>query len=62
MGFSSKADEPNPLKRLCLELVAKATSAQLGGGKKKIEEQHAKGKLTARERIAYLIDQKLKLN
>ncbi len=28
----------------------------LGGGKKKIEKQHAKGKMTARERIDYLID------
>ena len=30
----------------------------LGGGKKKIEKQKAKGKLTARERIDYLIDKK----
>ncbi len=29
---------------------------QLGGGKKNIEKQHEKGKLTARERIAKLID------
>ena len=29
----------------------------LGGGKKKIEKEHSKGKLTARERIDYLIDQ-----
>jgi len=28
----------------------------LGGGKSKIEKQHSKGKLTARERIDYLID------
>lgn len=28
----------------------------LGGGQKKIDKQHAKGKLTARERVAYLID------
>lgn len=28
----------------------------LGGGNKKIDKQHAKGKLTARERIDYLID------
>lgn len=28
----------------------------LGGGEKKIEDQHQKGKLTARERIEYLID------
>src|SRR5580692_5509505 len=29
----------------------------LGGGKKSIDKQHEKNKLTARERIAYLIDQ-----
>jgi len=28
----------------------------LGGGKSKIEKQHSKGKLTARERVDYLID------
>jgi 3-methylcrotonyl-CoA carboxylase beta subunit len=38
------------------ELEAKATSTKLGGGKKKISEQQQKGKLTARERIAYLTD------
>jgi propionyl-CoA carboxylase beta chain len=31
--------------------------AKLGGGKKKIEQQHAKGKLTARERIELLVDE-----
>ena len=31
--------------------------AKLGGGKKRIEEQHAKGKLTARERVELLLDQ-----
>jgi len=31
--------------------------AKLGGGKKRIENQHAKGKLTARERIELLLDQ-----
>ncbi|MBU1099013.1 MAG: acyl-CoA carboxylase subunit beta [Bacteroidetes bacterium] len=30
--------------------------AQLGGGKKKIESQHNKGKMTARERINLLVD------
>ena len=30
--------------------------ARLGGGEKRIEKQHAKGKLTARERIDYLLD------
>jgi len=31
--------------------------AHLGGGEKRIEKQHAKKKLTARERIAYLLDE-----
>ena len=32
-------------------------AARLGGGEKRIEAQHAKGKLTARERIDLLLDQ-----
>lgn len=31
--------------------------AKLGGGLKRIEEQHKKGKLTARERIDILLDE-----
>ncbi len=31
--------------------------AQKGGGQDRIDRQHAKGKLTARERLAYLLDQ-----
>ena len=31
-------------------------AAELGGGKERIDEQHKKGKLTARERIALLLD------
>ena len=37
-------------------LEAKKAEAQLGGGKKRIESQHSKGKLTARERIHFLLD------
>lgn len=37
-------------------LNQKYEQVKLGGGKKKIEAQHQKGKLTARERIDYLID------
>ncbi len=44
-------------KQLCGHLKHKAEQTRLGGGKKKIEEQHKKGKLTARERIEYLTDQ-----
>ena len=38
------------------ELKHKLAKVYLGGGKKKIEKLHAKGKMTARERIEYLID------
>lgn len=38
------------------ELNSKAAKTKLGGGKEKIEAQHARGKLTARERIDYLVD------
>ena len=31
--------------------------ARLGGGEKRIEAQHAKGKFTARERIEMLLDE-----
>ncbi len=38
-------------------LEAARKSAELGGGLKRIETQHSRGKLTARERIALLLDQ-----
>ncbi len=43
-------------KQLCFQLSSRIKRISLGGGEKKIEEQHQKGKLTARERIAYLTD------
>lgn len=43
-------------KQLIAHLNRKLKAVKLGGGEKKIEAQHAKGKLTARERIDYLID------
>lgn len=39
------------------ELVAKRAAARLGGGEKRIEAQHAKSKLTARERLSILLDE-----
>jgi len=39
------------------ELNSKNKEALLGGGEKRIEQQHAKGKLTARERIMLLLDE-----
>ena len=39
------------------ELTELRAQARLGGGEKAIEKQHAKGKYTARERIAMLLDE-----
>ena len=44
------------LKQLTYQLRKKLATVSLGGGEKRIAAQHAKGKLTARERIAYLLD------
>jgi len=47
-------------KLLVTDLKKRLAQVRLGGGKSKIEKEHAKGKLTARERIDYLLDQKSK--
>lgn len=39
------------------KLVERRAKAKLGGGEKRIEAQHQKGKYTARERIAMLLDE-----
>ncbi|KOF03514.1 methylcrotonoyl-CoA carboxylase [Roseivirga seohaensis subsp. aquiponti] len=44
------------MRQLVYRLDEKLKKVKLGGGEKKIESQHKKGKLTARERIEYLID------
>ncbi|MGK0255195.1 MAG: 3-methylcrotonyl-CoA carboxylase beta subunit [Mariniflexile sp.] len=43
-------------KLLISELNKRLTKVHLGGGKKSIEKQHAKGKMTAHERVNYLLD------
>ncbi|MCE2995712.1 MAG: acyl-CoA carboxylase subunit beta [Cyclobacteriaceae bacterium] len=53
LEFNKNEDQ---LKQLCFQLKSKAKKTMLGGGEKKIEDQHQKGKLTARERIDYLTD------
>jgi len=44
------------MKENIKQLQEKLQQAYLGGGEVRIEKQHAKGKLTARERIMYLLD------
>src|SRR5215510_14347191 len=41
---------------MSIDLSAEEAAIRLGGGKKAIERQHEKGRLTARERIAKLVD------
>jgi len=53
LEFNKNEDQ---YKQLVYQLQNKAKKTKLGGGEKKIEEQHQKGKLTARERIEYLTD------
>lgn len=55
MEFNKNEDK---MKLLLSEMNQKLQQIHLGGGKKKLEKQHAKGKLTARERIDFLIDPK----
>ncbi|MDD2526083.1 MAG: carboxyl transferase domain-containing protein, partial [Bacteroidales bacterium] len=38
------------------ELIELRAKARIGGGEKAIEKQHERGKYTARERIAMLLD------
>jgi acetyl-CoA carboxylase carboxyltransferase component len=47
-------------KLLVTNLKKRLVKVRLGGGISKIEKEHAKGKLTARERIDYLLDSKSK--
>ena len=47
-------------KFLISDLKKRFTKVKLGGGQKRIDKLHKKGKMTARERIDYLFDNKSK--
>ncbi len=53
LAFNKNEDH---YKQMIHRLHVKAVATKLGGGEKKVKEQHQKGKLTARERITYLLD------
>lgn len=53
MASNTKKDS----KDLISELERTRESAQIGGGKTRIQDQHEKGKMTARERILTLLDE-----
>jgi propionyl-CoA carboxylase beta chain len=52
-----KFEEGLAMKDILQELEDRRAVARLGGGARRIEAQHSKGKLTARERIELLLDE-----
>ena len=57
LNFNKNEDQN---KLLLSDLRKRFVKVKLGGGTAKIKKQHAKGKMTARERIDYLLDSKSK--
>ncbi|MCC6970539.1 MAG: hypothetical protein IT434_09990, partial [Phycisphaerales bacterium] len=58
MTHKAHASSSSPdLRALTAEYMATESHLRQGGGAKAIERQHEKGRLTARERIALLVDQ-----
>lgn len=53
MEFNKNEDA---MKLLVSQVRGRVEKIQLGGGQKNIDKQHAKGKMTARERIDHLLD------
>jgi propionyl-CoA carboxylase beta chain len=45
------------MREIIEEVEQRREQARLGGGQKRIDAQHAKGKLTARERLEVLLDE-----
>ncbi|MCU9849655.1 methylmalonyl-CoA carboxyltransferase, partial [Defluviimonas sp. WL0024] len=45
------------MKDILEQLETRRSAARLGGGQRRIDAQHARGKLTARERIELLLDE-----
>ena len=45
------------MKDILTELERRRETARMGGGQRRIDSQHAKGKLTARERLELLLDE-----
>jgi propionyl-CoA carboxylase beta chain len=49
-------EDATPMKEKIKELKEKTDKAMLGGGQERIDSQHGKGKMTARERLHFLLD------
>ncbi len=55
--LSRKPSQPELLKHAVARIQEVKEKSKLGGGQHRIEKQHEKGKLTARERIELLVDE-----
>ncbi|HLI60321.1 MAG TPA: acyl-CoA carboxylase subunit beta [Solirubrobacteraceae bacterium] len=55
--MAADTEQPSPLRPLAEDLRERRERLRLGGGPERIAAQHAAGKLTARERIALLVDE-----
>ena len=56
-GAETTAPSKRDHAQLIKELKERREQIKMGGGERRIEAQHAKGKLTARERLAILLDE-----
>ena len=56
--MSATENPTSILRPLVEELHATRERLRMGGGQEKIDKQHAADKLTARERIALLVDER----
>jgi len=56
LAFTAALVHFRPMQDVLKELEKQRAAARAGGGKRRVEAQHAKGKLTARERIELLLD------
>ena len=57
MSATADSSATSPLRSLAEDLQARRAAARGGGGDEQIDRQHAAGKLTARERIALLVEE-----
>ena len=53
----SRVSPPEQMKNLTKRINDVKDKARLGGGVKRLEKQHEKGRLTARERLEVLLDE-----
>ena len=56
-GDEAQPGSQQPAKSKVHELAERRRASREGGGAKRVEKQHAKGKLTARERVELLLDE-----